>query len=197
MQLFHLDFTFDKDRLADKYVIYYEDTKEMTTQDLHKGTQQLAHFEMECIVDKVTDKTSQHSAEKAVGKGLGLTLTLNLTLPRKSSGERTLGCWHVIYYQYIISLFKLGLYPRQRCQTPPSNNTQRGYPVYDTELRFVVKLLFWNSEGCGVLLHCHYSQVHPDLELSYLPTPPLGQDMIQGQFFKRSLTGLNSEFSFS
>ena len=29
---------------------------------------------------------------------------------------------------------------------------------------------------------------------SYLPTPPLGQDMTQGQFFKRSLTGLNSEF---
>ena len=29
------------------------------------------------------------------------------------------------------------------------------------------------------------------------PTPPLGQDMTQGQFFKRSLTGLNSEFSFS
>ena len=31
--------------------------------------------------------------------------------------------------------------------------------------------------------------------LSYLPTPPLGQDMTQGQLvFKRSLTGLNSEF---
>ena len=29
------------------------------------------------------------------------------------------------------------------------------------------------------------------------PTPPLGQDMTQGQFFKRSLAGLNSEFSFS
>ena len=29
------------------------------------------------------------------------------------------------------------------------------------------------------------------------PTPPLGQDMTQGQFFKRSLTVLNSEFSFS
>ena len=27
------------------------------------------------------------------------------------------------------------------------------------------------------------------------PTPPLGQDMTQGQFFKRSLTGFNSEFS--
>ena len=32
----------------------------------------------------------------------------------------------------------------------------------------------------------------------YLPTPPLRQDMTQGQFFfKWSLTGLNSEFSFS
>ena len=29
------------------------------------------------------------------------------------------------------------------------------------------------------------------------PTPPFGQDMTQDQFFKRSLTGLNSEFSFS
>ena len=27
-------------------------------------------------------------------------------------------------------------------------------------------------------------------------TPPLGQDMTQGQFLKRSLAGLNSEFSF-
>ena len=26
------------------------------------------------------------------------------------------------------------------------------------------------------------------------PTPPLGQDMTQGQFFKRSLTGFNSVF---
>ena len=33
--------------------------------------------------------------------------------------------------------------------------------------------------------------------LPYLPTPLLGQDMIQGQFFKQSLTGLNSDFSFS
>ena len=35
------------------------------------------------------------------------------------------------------------------------------------------------------------------LVLSYLPTPPLEQDITQGHFFKRSLTGLNSEFSFS
>ena len=32
---------------------------------------------------------------------------------------------------------------------------------------------------------------------SIYPTPPLGQDMTQGQFLKRSLAGLNSEFSFS
>ena len=33
--------------------------------------------------------------------------------------------------------------------------------------------------------------------ISYLPTPPLGQDMTQGQFLCGVLTGLNSEFSFS
>ena len=31
----------------------------------------------------------------------------------------------------------------------------------------------------------------------YLSTPPLGQDMTQGQFVKRGLTGLNSDISFS
>ena len=28
------------------------------------------------------------------------------------------------------------------------------------------------------------------------PTPPLGQDMTHGQFLKRSLAGLNSDFPF-
>ena len=32
---------------------------------------------------------------------------------------------------------------------------------------------------------------------TYLSTPPLVQDMTLGQIFKWSLTGLNSEFSFS
>ena len=41
--------------------------------------------------------------------------------------------------------------------------------------------------------------VQLEFELVYptYPTPPHGQGMTQGQFFKRSLTGLNSEFSFS
>ena len=47
-----------------------------------------------------------------------------------------------------------------------------------------------------VLSNYTYS-IHIIIILSYLPTPLLGQDMTQGQFFKRSLTGLNSEFSFS
>ena len=44
------------------------------------------------------------------------------------------------------------------------------------------------------LQSCYY--IHIQTNYIY-PTPPLGQDMTQGQFFKRSLTGLNSEFSFS
>ena len=39
-------------------------------------------------------------------------------------------------------------------------------------------------------IHCNHC-------IYIYPTPPLGQDMTQGQFFKRILTGLNSEFSFS
>ena len=42
-----------------------------------------------------------------------------------------------------------------------------------------------------------HRKIVPLSSSSYLPTPLLGQDMTQGQFFKRSLTGLNSEFSFS
>ena len=50
----------------------------------------------------------------------------------------------------------------------------------------------WNSKAIKleppIKLHCKgcIKMLHP-----YLPTPPLEQDMTQGQFFKRSLTGLN------
>ena len=43
----------------------------------------------------------------------------------------------------------------------------------------------------------HGRDVTEIIIISYLPTTPLGQYMTQGQFFKRSLTGLNSEYSFS
>ena len=48
----------------------------------------------------------------------------------------------------------------------------------------------------GVQVGCSLSVIQ-NIARYYLPTPLLGQDMTQGQFFKQSLTGLNSEFSFS
>ena len=65
------------------------------------------------------------------------------------------------------------------------------------------------------MIYIHvYSYIHPNFLLDLLsiqityqvnvylcyhiyPTPPLGQVLTQGQFFKQSLIGLNSEFSFS
>ena len=50
-----------------------------------------------------------------------------------------------------------------------------------------------SADGLDSTSKCsRYDTKHSD---PIYPTPPL--DMTQGQFFKRSLTGLNSEFSFS
>ena len=46
------------------------------------------------------------------------------------------------------------LYPLQRDKTS----------AYDSKYHHMVRLLFWSSRECGVLFHCHYSQVHSDLE---------------------------------
>ena len=45
---------------------------------------------------------------------------------------------------------------------------------------------------CYLQIGCLYIYIY-----IYIPTPSLGQDMTQGQCFKQSLTGLNSEFTFS
>ena len=42
-----------------------------------------------------------------------------------------------------------------------------------------------------------YIYIYIYIYIHIYPTPPLGQDMTQGEFLKRGLTGLNSEFSFS
>ena len=52
---------------------------------------------------------------------------------------------------------------------------------------FLECVLFWSASPVFNIWYVYH----------IYPTPPLGQDMTQGQFFKRSLTGLNSEFSFS
>ena len=61
------------------------------------------------------------------------------------------------------------------------------------EPHVVVRLRFLGSGECS----CHYSQANLNLSDPIYPTPLLEQDMTQGQFLKRSLAGLNSEFSFS
>ena len=54
----------------------------------------------------------------------------------------------------------------------------------------------WLSFADANKIHIYKTKRYMNIDPIY-PTPPLGQDMTQGQFFKRSLTGFNSEFSFS
>ena len=49
---------------------------------------------------------------------------------------------------------------------------------YDTKLHLMVRLLFWRSGEYGVTLHCHYTQVHPNLEWLYLFRSHLGVKFI-------------------
>ena len=55
------------------------------------------------------------------------------------------------------------------------------------------KKLFYNDLFISLYIYIYIYIYIYDI----YPTAPLRQDMTQGQFFKRSLTGLNSEFSFS
>ena len=41
-------------------------------------------------------------------------------------------------------------------------------PKYDIKLHLMVRLRFWGSGECALLLHCHYSQFYTDLESFYL-----------------------------
>ena len=50
--------------------------------------------------------------------------------------------------------------------------------VYDTKLYLMVRLLFLISEECRVPLYCYYSQVHSDLESSYLLSSYLSSKFI-------------------
>ena len=61
--------------------------------------------------------------------------------------------------------------------------------VYKNIYLFYRRTIVWSKEQSGEVLEI--------VRLSYLPTPPFGQDMTQGQFLSGGLTGLNSEFSFS
>ena len=54
-------------------------------------------------------------------------------------------------------------------------------------------LWLFYAKRWGNRVHCMFLYIY----FHIYPTPLLGQDMTQGQFFKQSLTGFNSEFSFS
>ena len=49
--------------------------------------------------------------------------------------------------------------PCKRLRTPP---LKIGCHEYDIKLVQMVRLQLWSSGECGVLLHCHYSQIHSD-----------------------------------
>ena len=77
----------------------------------------------------------------------------------------------------------------------------RGH-LYNAEIWFITKLLIGIkmifSMFIAFLEITRFVYCHLFTHIDHIyPTPPLGKDMTQGQFFKRSLTGLNSEFSFS
>ena len=57
-------------------------------------------------------------------------------------------------------------------------------------------IMDWHSQCFPIKMKGKYDAEY-SRNIHIYPTPPLGQDMTQGQFFKQSLTGLNSEFSFS
>ena len=50
----------------------------------------------------------------------------------------------------------------------------------------IITAIKWTDQHLRVFIKHHYH---------IYPTPPLEEDMTQGQFFKQSLTGLNSETS--
>ena len=82
------------------------------------------------------------------------------------------------YITYTVNTLWKGMSPkptrlRLRRGVSPHPHPSNACPRYDS--------ILFNDEASEML------------EYSYLSTPPLGQDMAQGQFFKRSLTGLNFE----
>ena len=87
------------------------------------------------------------------------------------------------------------LYPLQRRKTPPKNSCL----MYNTELHLIVKLQFWktwrvlSTPSLQLLL----SPLRPGVVVPYLPNPSARAGYDTRSIFKRSLTGLNSEFSVS
>ena len=86
--------------------------------------------------------------------------------------------------------FKKGL----KCKTPDYNCLHENWPKKFTSLH---KRLPFEMSRCLEKNRRRPLNKFTDIFYNIYLTPPLGQDMTRGQFFKKSLTGFNSEFSFS
>ena len=74
------------------------------------------------------------------------------------------------------------LHPLQKIIPLHTKKKKMGCPGNEVKQYPVVRLQIWISGLCKVPFYYHYFQVHSEPERYYLPTPPLGQDMTQGQF---------------
>ena len=86
-------------------------------------------------------------------------------------------------------------------RSPPDIQIMPAYPDPTCTSRSYMHIRI-TSAHCISCLHVQIRPADSDPSHTFrsshiYPTPPLGQDMTQGSIFKRSLTSLNSEFSFS
>ena len=117
-------------------------------------------------------------------------------------------CPFKIYYSFLISW-----YPRKRLFFTNRHNCRSGrFGKYHVVKRNTTAYTSTHThthehthkhthtrthEHTHTHTHTRTHTCRSTIKVRYLPTPSLGQDMTQGRFFKRSLTGLNSELSFS
>ena len=94
-------------------------------------------------------------------------------------------------YIHISLAFSLSLYPAKTITGANYTDDLALLANTPNQAETLLHSLERAAAGIGLHVNAHKTEYH-----IYL-TPPLGQDMTQDQFFKRSLTGLNSEFSFS
>ena len=77
----------------------------------------------------------------------------------------------------------------------PGDSWEGVFHSADKQSLYSTAPAYWARNHFSPLQLCENSWTI--ISLTIFTNPPLGQDMTHGQFFKWSLTGLNSEFSFS
>ena len=73
---------------------------------------------------------------------------------------------HIIVYKLLV--FCLVGWVSLVSSTEEWDSSLKVCPGYNTKLCLLVRLSFWSSGKCGVLFHCHYSQVHIVCQINLL-----------------------------